>query len=249
MKFYPERPWPAAFRVIADLAVLVWTVACILVGHWLHDQIERLREVGDAIHRTGEQINSGIGQLNDGLGQINRVLKAIKDSPFGQLVDVHSLPTLPTLARSGDQLISASGQFNTIVDETALVLGILVAAIPIFLVTGRYAVWRWRDARERGAALAFLERAAAGGLSEQAGGLLAFRAVSTLSFTRLMRVSRDPVADLMEHRYQALADEMLRKTGLQAGRRRGTERVPTPDQPARRLEAPSMPPSVGPEDR
>lgn len=244
LKFYPERPRPAAFRVVGDLAVGTWTVICLLLGRWLHDQIERLRQVGDALRGTGDEINSGIGQLNTGFGQLNEVLKAIKDSPLSQLLNLHNPPALPSLARRGDQLIAAAGQLNTVVDQTALVVGVLVAAIPILLITVPYAVWRWRDARERGAALAYLDRAAAGGLSEQASALLAFRAVSTLSFTRLMRVSRDPVSDLLEHRYEALADEMLRSTGLQGDRHRRPERPPTPEATSRRFEPPGLPPST-----
>ncbi len=142
LKFYPERPRPAAFRVIGDVAAGAWTVLCLLLGRWLHDQIERLRQVGDALRGTGDEINSGIGQLNTGFGQLNEVLKAIKASPLSQLLNLHNPSALPTLARRGDQLIAAAGQLNTVVDQTALVVGVLVAAIPIFLITGPYAVWR-----------------------------------------------------------------------------------------------------------
>ncbi len=57
-------------------------------------------------------------------------------------------------------------------------------------------------------------------------------------------MSRDPVSDLLEHRYEALADEMLRSTGLRGDRHRRPERPPIPEATARRLEPPGLPPGA-----
>jgi hypothetical protein len=85
-------------------------------------------------------------------------------------------------------------------------------------VAGAYAAWRWRDAREMGAALAFVRSAERGGRLEQARALLAYRAVAQLNFTHLMRASLDPVGDLSAHRYDALAAAMLKRAGLNSFR-------------------------------
>jgi len=42
--------------------------------------------------------------------------------------------------------------------------------------------------------------------------------VSTLSFRQLMSASADPVGDIADHRYERLADAMLRRAGLDPSR-------------------------------
>jgi len=105
------------------------------------------------------------------------------------------------------------------------VLGLLVALPPILLVLLPYTGWRWRDMRETGAALAFVRIAAMTGRADAARAVLAYRAVSTLSFRQLMRASADPVGDLVEHRYDKLASAMLLRAGIDP------TRLPPPDLP------------------
>jgi len=94
------------------------------------------------------------------------------------------------------------------------VLALLVAVPPILLVLVPYGGWRWRDMRETGAALAFVRIASITGRADAARAVLAYRAISSLSFRQLMSASADPVGDLVEHRYERLASEMLKRAGL-----------------------------------
>jgi hypothetical protein len=71
---------------------------------------------------------------------------------------------------------------------------------------------------EIGAALAFVRVASVTGRADQARAVLAFRAVTTLSFRQLMSASSDPVGDLAERRYERLASAMLKRAGLDPGR-------------------------------
>src|SRR2546423_15476772 len=50
--------------------------------------------------------------------------------------------------------------------------------------------------------------------ADAARAVLAYRAVSSLSFRQLMSASPDPVGDLVEHRYDRLAKAMLLRAGL-----------------------------------
>src|SRR5258708_21205510 len=77
---------------------------------------------------------------------------------------------------------------------------------------------RWRDVRETGAAGAFVRIGSMTGRADQAGAVLAYRAVSTLSFRALMSASADPVGDIAERRYERLADAMLKRAGLDPSR-------------------------------
>ena len=115
---------------------------------------------------------------------------------------------------SGDPLVSAGHNIHQAIFQTAIVLALLVALPPILLVLLPYAGWRWRDMRETGAALAFVRIASMTGRAEQARAVLAYRAVSTLSFRQLMSASADPVGDIAERRYDRRANAMLKRAGL-----------------------------------
>src|SRR2546430_1358626 len=93
-------------------------------------------------------------------------------------------------------------------------LRVLAAVPPIILVLVPYAGWRWSDSRETGAALGFVRIASMTGRADAARAVLAYRAVSSLSFRQLMTASPDPVGDLVEHRYDRLAKAMLLRAGL-----------------------------------
>jgi len=72
--------------------------------------------------------------------------------------------------------------------------------------------------REIGSALAFVRIASITGRADQARAVLAYRAVSTLSFRQLMSASADPVGDIAERRYERLAAAMMKRAGLDPGR-------------------------------
>jgi hypothetical protein len=86
--------------------------------------------------------------------------------------------------------------------------------------------------RETGAALAFVRIASMTGRADAARAVLAYRAVSTLSFRQLMSASSDPVGDLVEHRYERLASAMLKRAGLDPTRLAPAE---LPELPAHRV--------------
>lgn len=69
-----------------------------------------------------------------------------------------------------------------------------------------------------GSALSFLRSTSGAGEIEQARTLLAIRAVCSLPLQRLMRVSKDPAADLRAQHHEALAAEMMRSLGLDPSR-------------------------------
>ncbi len=72
--------------------------------------------------------------------------------------------------------------------------------------------------REVGAALGFVRVASLTGRADAARAVLAYRAISTLSFRQLMSASADPVGDIAERRYDRLAAAMLKRAGLDPGR-------------------------------
>jgi hypothetical protein len=207
IKPYPDRTFPFFVRVIADLITVAWTVAWAALGWLIYETVLGLQVIADGITSTGTTFNAWIASFRNAVpGGIPYLTQFLLD-------------TADALRRySGDPLLSAGHQVHQAIFQLAIVLALLVALPPILLVLVPYGAWRWRDMREIGAALAFVRIASMTGRADQARAVLAYRAVSTLSFRQLMSASADPVGDIAEHRYDRLADAMLRRAGLDPGR-------------------------------
>mgnify|MGYP001336792171 CR=1 FL=1 len=214
LKLYPDRRWPAFLRVMADTIVFFWSVIWAYLGFLIYQTVMGLEVIADGIKNTGMTFNQWIAAFRKAVpGGIPILTKFLQD-------------TADTLKHySGDPLISTGQNIHDAIFKTAIVLGLLVALPPILLVLLPYTGWRWRDMRETGAALAFVRIAAMTGRADAARAVLAYRAVSTLSFRQLMRASADPVGDLVEHRYDKLASAMLLRAGIDP------TRLPPPDLP------------------
>ncbi len=207
IKVYPDRRWPAFLRVLADTIVFAWAVVWAYLGFLVFQTIMGLEVIADGIRNTGLTFDQWIGAFRHAV-------------PGGiPILTQFLVNAANTLQRySGDPLISAGQSIHDAILRMAIVMAVLVAVPPILLVVLPYMGWRWRDMRETGAALAFVRIASLTGRADAARAVLAYRAVSTLSFRQLMSASADPVGDLVEHRYERLADAMLKRAGLDPGR-------------------------------
>ncbi len=203
LKIYPDRRWPAFLRVVADTTVFVWTVAWAYLGFLIYQTVMGLEVIADGIKNTGMTFNQWIAAFRKAVpGGIPILTKFLQD-------------TADTLRHySGDPLVAAGQNIHDAIIKVAILLALLVALPPILLVLAPYAGWRWSDMRETGAALAFVRIASMTGRADAARAVLAYRAVSSLSFRQLMRASPDPVGDLAEHRYDRLATAMLKRAGI-----------------------------------
>jgi hypothetical protein len=207
IKLYPDRSFPAFLRVLADLITIAWSVAWAALGWLIYQTVLGLEVIADGITSTGTTFNAWIDSFRNsvpgGIPYLTRFL----------------LDTADALRRySGDPLVSAGHQVHDAIIQLAITLALLVALPPILLVLLPYGAWRWRDMREIGAALAFVRIASMTGRADQARAVLAYRAVSTLSFRQLMSASADPVGDIAERRYDRLANAMLLRAGLDPSR-------------------------------
>jgi hypothetical protein len=182
---------------------VLWTVAWAYLGWLIYQTVMGLEVIADAIKNTGLTFDQWIAAFRSSVpGGIPGLTQFLLD-----MAD--------TLKRySGDPLVATGQNIHDAIFRTAIVLALLVAVPPILLVVLPYGGWRWRDMRETGAALAFVRIASITGRAEAARAVLAYRAVSSLSFRQLMSASADPVGDLVEHRYDRLANAMLKRAGL-----------------------------------
>jgi hypothetical protein len=222
IKVYPDRRWPAFLRVLSDTVTVGWTIVWAYLGWLIYQTVMGLEAIANGITSTGSTFNGWIASFRHAV-------------PGGiPLLTQFLLDTADALKKySGDPLLSAGHQVHDAILQLAIVLALLVALPPILLVMLPYTAWRWRDMRETGAALAFVRIASMTGRADQARAVLAYRAVSTLSFRQLMSASADPVGDIAERRYERLANEMLKRAGLDP-----TRLAPT--------DLPELPPHRGP---
>lgn len=207
IKVYPDRPFPAILRGLADLTAIGWTIAWTVLGWLVYKTVVGLEVIADGLTSTGNTFNGWIIQFRNAIpGGIPGVTQFLINIADG------------LRKYSGDPLVSAGHQVHDAIIQVAVVLAVLVALPPILLFLLPYGAWRWRDMREIGSALAFVRIASMTGRADQARAVLAFRAVATLSFRQLMSASADPVGDIAEQRYERLAAAMLKRAGLDPGR-------------------------------
>jgi hypothetical protein len=207
VKAYPDRAWPAFLRVVGDLSAVIWSVGWGVLGWLIYKTVMGLEVIADGIANTGKTFNDWIDAFRHAIpGGIPYLTQFLLDT-------ANALQKF-----SGDPLLAAGHNIHDAIFKLAIVLALLVAVPPILLVLLPYGTWRWRDMREIGAALAFVRIASVTGRADQARAVLAFRAVTTLSFRQLMSASADPVGDLAERRYERLASAMLKRAGLDPGR-------------------------------
>jgi hypothetical protein len=207
LKFYPDRPGPRFALLLLDLGVVIWGAAWVAAGMAAYRLVTSLWVVSDAITGTGRTFNSWIGDFRGAVPHNIPLISAYLSSAANALQK-----------HTGDPLLQTGAQAHDTIQQVAMGLAVLTAAPPILIVGGLYLIRRWRQAREMGSALAFVRAAERSGTLEQARALLAFRAVATLPFSRLMRASRDPVSDLSGGHHDQLAAEMLRSAGLESFR-------------------------------
>src|SRR5260370_21815313 len=195
IKVYPDRPVAALLRVLADVVTTSWTVAWAVLGWLIYKTVLGLEVIADGLVSTGTTFNGWIAQFRNAIpGGIPGVTQF-----FINIADA--------LRRySWDPLVAAGHQVHDAIIQVAIVLSLLVALPPILLVLLPYGAWRWRDTRATRAALAFVRIASITGRAEQARAVLAYRAVSTLSFRQLMPSSAAPLAAIPKRPYERLTD-------------------------------------------
>jgi len=203
LKLYPDRSVGTLVRVVADLLTAAWIAFWALAGMAVYQTVMSLEAIADGITGTGRTFNSWIDAFR------NATPRGIPGLSSFLLNQANALQKA-----SGDPLISLGHQVHNDIYQTAVILGLMVALPPIVIVTVAYGSWRYRDMREMGAAMQFVRIAHLTGRAEQARAVLAYRAISTLSFRQLMRASNDPVGDLAHRRYDRLAAAMLERAGL-----------------------------------
>jgi hypothetical protein len=171
---------------------LLWLLGAIAIGH----QVWQLSAVTDPAEATAQAVNR-VGQALQRLGQVPLIGGA--PAQLGARVR----------AAAGD-ITSTVAQTDANVHRLGILIGLFVFLLPTLPVIVGYLPLRLRRQRE----LAALTKRLQSGSAEGLAGYLAFRALSTMSFAELSAVTPDPVGDVRQGRYDALAGAELRRLGV-----------------------------------
>jgi len=199
MQWYAETRARRTRQVVADLLVLGWVIAWVLVGRWVFGLVNALSRPADSLRSAGSGVQDRMTEIADNIG----------DTPL--VGDRLEAPFLG-VANAGGSLVSAGDTLESAVHRVATLVGLLTALVPILLVVAAYLLVRVLYARRAGALAGF--RDSAGGTQ-----LLALRALVTQKPAQLAKVGEDPLGAWRAgdpEQVSALAALELRRLGLRA---------------------------------
>jgi len=198
LKLYPDVPAKRRSTIIRDLILLGLVVVFAWMGIKVHDAVNSLAVLGSGVKDAGLSVQSGFNSAAGAVGGI----------PFvgGKLSDA-----LESAGQGSGGNVAALGQSGVDkVHELALLLGLIVFALPTLIVLLIMVPPRIRQIRQLGAANAALVDTH----DPERRRLLAMRAAFGLSYLTLLGYTRDPLGDLAAGRYDPLVQAALDDVGI-----------------------------------
>ena len=172
MKLYADTPARRTRQLLSDVLVLLWVGTWVWLGRQTHDVVMGLKAPADSITSAGTSVHSSLAGAGDQAGQIPLVGDQLKQ-------------WLGQAASSGTTLSRAGTSMATTVERVSLVLGLVVALVPIVVVVALWLYVRVGFARRASAAQRFIDASAD-------LDLFALRAMATQPLSALARISDDP---------------------------------------------------------
>jgi hypothetical protein len=198
VRFYSDIPARRTAAIISDLVVLLLLVLFAWLGLRVHDAVAEIASVPRGVSDTGGAIQSGFESAGDAVGEVPVVGEplraALRDAGEG----------------AGGEIAETGRAGEEDVNHLAGVLGVLFFLLPAAAVLGLYLPDRIADVRRLTAAA----RAIGPSLTQERERTLALRAAYGLPYERLVRYTRDPLADLESGRYDGLVAAALDDAGL-----------------------------------
>ena len=199
MRFYPDIAAPRAAAILSDLLILLLLVLLAWLGLKVHDAVAELASVPRGVSDGGSAIQRGFESAVGDAPVVGEPLAgALRDAGAG----------------TGGLMAEAGRQGEQDVNDLADLLGALVFLLPAVVVLARYLPSRITAVRRLSAAA----RAIGPVLTPDRERTLAMRAAYGLPYERLVRYTRDPLADLEHGRYDRLVAAALDDAGLRPTR-------------------------------
>ncbi|HEY8736877.1 MAG TPA: hypothetical protein VIO62_07510 [Candidatus Dormibacteraeota bacterium] len=208
MRLYPDIYSRRFGWMFADLLMVAWIYLSVQGGLFVNHLVLELDALAQGVIKAGQTFDGWIRSFEqsvpNGVPYISDFLRRTGDA-----LKTHS----------GDSLISAGQAGSHAVHLLALILGILVAAIPILLALMVFLPKRVRLIYDMQGVHVTLRRALARPeLTPQMLEILAGRAIYTLPYHRLLAYSRNPAEDWYLRRFEPLARAELERHGLSVER-------------------------------
>ncbi len=208
MRLYPDVYSRRFAWMLADLLIAGWIYLWVRVGLGVNALVLQLDSLAQGVINAGRTFDSWI-----------RAFDQAVPSGVPYLTDFlrHTADSLK--AHSGDSLISAGQAGSHAIHLMALILGLIVASVPIVLGLSLWLPRRLRlIADMRGVHLTLKRALARPELTPQMLEILAGRAIYTLPYDRLLAYSRNPAEDWYLRRFEPLARAELERHGLSVER-------------------------------
>jgi hypothetical protein len=202
VRFYSDIPAHRTRAIVRDLVVLLLLVLLAWLGLKVHDAVAELVAVPRGVTDSGTAIQRGFQSAGDAVGGV----PIVGDPLAGALHDAGR--------GAGGEIAAAGRQGEEDVNKLARVLGALFFLLPAVAVLAGYLPDRIAGVRRLTAAA----RAIGSTLTPERERTLAMRAAYGLPYERLVRYTRDPLADLEDGRYDALVAAALDDAGLRPSR-------------------------------
>ena len=208
MRLYPDVYGRRFAWMFADVIFVVWLYLSVRVGLWVNNLVLQLDALAQGVIRAGQTFDSWIASFQRGIP--NGV-------PY--LTDFLRRTADALKTHSGDSLISAGQTGSHAIHLMALILGVVVASIPILLAVVIFVPRRLRLISDMRGVHITLKRALANPeLTPQMLEILAGRAIYTLPYNQLLAYSRNPAEDWYLRRFEPLARAELERHGLSVER-------------------------------
>ena len=212
MRLYPDLYGRRFGWMLADLIMLAWLYLWVQAGLWVNNLVLQLDALAQGVINAGKTFDSWIASFNQGIP--NGV-------PY--LSDFLHRTAAALKIHSGDSLISAGQTGSRGIHLLALILAIMVTAIPLIFAVMIYAPRRARLISDmRGVHVTLRRALARPELELQMLEILAGRAIYTMPYNRLLEYSRNPAEDWYLRRFEPLARAELERHGLSVDRYFGT---------------------------
>ncbi len=202
MRLYSDIPAARTAAILSDLLVLLLLVLLAWLGLRVHDAVAEIASVPRGVSDTGGVIQRGFESAGDAVGEV----PVVGEPLAGALQDAGE--------GAGGEIAETGREGAEDVNDLANVLGALFFLLPAAAVLSRCLPGRVADVRRLTAAA----RAIGPTLTPERERTLAMRAAYGLPYERLVRYTRDPLADLESGRYYKLVAAALDDAGLRRSR-------------------------------
>ena len=200
---YADRVPTAVRQLLTDIFIVIWVYLWIRAALWVHEMVLKLGVPGEKLQSSGTSLADNLADAGGKVGRVPLVGDQLV-KPFNGAADA---------ARS---LADAGRQQQEIVGDVALIMALVVVALPLALVLFGWLPLRLRWMRRAGVASRVRD--------EPAGrDLLALRALASRPLNQLTKLGPD-IAQSWRNGDAAAVDALaaleLRDLGLKSSARR-----------------------------